>query len=215
MKLFCLSQQRRFGVLLEKFKQKQVLAYRHEALKKKVSVIALSENTSDNQTDNQPENQKSKLRDNQIAIQDIQLEWLFDYHIFPENILLPATQWQVEGRKIKAGDIILQQINFPPFSRAPLKIICAVKVSQHIDEPHKRGFAYETLRGHVEKGISVFTVEQLTTGSLIFKIQTYSTPATWFARLLAPVFSLPYQAYCTRAALQNGLKSFQKACNKA
>ena len=79
MKLFCLSQQRRFGVLLEKFKQKQVLAYRHEALKEKVSVTILSENTSDNQTDNQSVNQKSKLRDNQIAIQDIQLEWLFDY----------------------------------------------------------------------------------------------------------------------------------------
>lgn len=38
MKLFCLSQRRRFGVLLEIFKRKQVLVYRHEELKEIVSV---------------------------------------------------------------------------------------------------------------------------------------------------------------------------------
>jgi hypothetical protein len=72
----------------------------------------------------------------------------------------------------------------------------------HINQPSKKGFSYETLEGHVEKGISTFTIEQLN-NELIFKIQTYSTPGNFLTRLLRPVFSVPYQTFCTRKALRH------------
>ena len=61
---------------------------------------------------------------------------------------------------------------------------------------------YETLEGHVEKGISTFTIEKLE-DKLIFKIQTFSAPGNFLTKLLGPVFSVPYQSYCTGNALEN------------
>lgn len=66
----------------------------------------------------------------------------------------------------------------------------------------KKGFSYETLEGHVEKGISTFTVEQLV-NKIVFKVQTYSTPGNTWVNLLGPVFSIPYQTFCTKTALKN------------
>ena len=71
-----------------------------------------------------------------------------------------------------------------------------------INQPDRKGFSYETLEGHAEKGISTFTVEQ-SGNKILFKIQTYSTPGNFFTKLAGPVFSIPYQSFCTGAALRH------------
>jgi len=67
----------------------------------------------------------------------------------------------------------------------------------------KKGFSYETLEGHVEKGISTFTVEQIDNSKLIFRVCTYSSPDNILTKLLGPIFSIPYQTFCTKSALRN------------
>jgi uncharacterized protein (UPF0548 family) len=103
---------------------------------------------------------------------------------------------------MRIGDTILQQVFIPPLRHFSQKIIFSVRITSIIDEPQRKGFGYSTLQGHVEKGESTFTVEQ-GDGGLTFTIRTYSEPGNFLAKLLGPFFSVPYQAYCTRQALEN------------
>lgn len=135
-------------------------------------------------------------------LEQINLDFLFDYNIFPENIMTYKAQWSEENRSMNVGDTIAQQVYIPPIKAFSQKIIFGVRINEIISQAKRKGFSYETLEGHVEKGISTFTVEQLD-NRLVFKIQTYSTPGNFLTRLLGPIFSVPYQAYCTNAALIN------------
>jgi uncharacterized protein (UPF0548 family) len=103
---------------------------------------------------------------------------------------------------MKAGDTIVQQVYLPPIQSFSQKIIFGVRISEIIDSDDRKGFSYETLEGHVEKGISIFTIEKLN-DKPIFKIQTFSKPGNLLTRLMGPIFSIPYQKYCTKAALKN------------
>lgn len=113
------------------------------------------------------------------------------------------TQWQAESRSIKIRDFIVQQVHLPPFKHISQKIIFGVRIKEVIDQPHKKGFSYETLEGHVEKGFSIFTIEQTSPAKLIFKIHTFLKPATTLTKLLGPFFSVPYQNFCPKSALKN------------
>jgi uncharacterized protein (UPF0548 family) len=111
-------------------------------------------------------------------------------------------QWAEENRKMRVGDTIIQQVFIPPTKTFSQKIIFGVRINEIIDHSDRKGFSYETLEGHVEKGISTFTVELLD-NKLIFKVQTYSTPGNLLTKLLGPIFSVPYQTLCTTTALKN------------
>ena len=89
--------------------------------------------------------------------------------IFPGNILTFRAQWQEERRKMKVGDTILQQVFIPPLRNFSQKIIFGVRICDITDTPDQKGFSYETLAGHVEKGISTFTIER-TGDNCIFKL---------------------------------------------
>ena len=134
-------------------------------------------------------------------LDQINPDFLFDYQIFPDNIMTFKTQWADENRKMKIGDTIAQQVFIPPTKTFSLKIIFGVRINEIIDQADKKGFSYETLEGHVENGISTFTVEQLG-NKVAFKVQTYSTPGNFLTKLLGPVFSVPYQTFCTKTALK-------------
>lgn len=137
-----------------------------------------------------------------IAFEKLNLQFLFAYKIFPSNILSFLTEWENEKRKMKAGDTIVQQVFIPPTKLFSQKLIFGVRIKEIIDEPTRKGFSYETLEGHVERGISTFTVEQ--EGSkVIFKIKTFSGAGNLLSKLMAPFFSVPYQAFCTKKALEN------------
>jgi len=54
-----------------------------------------------------------------------------------------------------AGDVIVQRPVFPPIGIG-LCLQFAVRVTRIYDRPDRVGFAYETLAGHAESGLSEF-----------------------------------------------------------
>ena len=142
-------------------------------------------------------------------IQNLDLDFFFDYKIFPNNIMTSWTQWQDEGRSMKIGDTILQQVFLPPTKVFSQKVIFGVRICDIIDTADKRGFSYETLSGHVEKGISTFAIEKRI-DKFEFVIHTFSKPGNFLTALLGPIFSIPYQTFCTKAALKNVKRQLDK-----
>jgi hypothetical protein len=160
---------------------------------------------------------KKLLKDNETTIEintlkkfeEIDLDFLFDYKIFPDNIMTSLTLWANEKRSMKIGDTIVQQVFIPPIRSFSQKIIFGVRINAKIDEPNRKGYSYETLAGHVEKGQSAFTIEKQDNGKIEFAIKTFSEPGTLLTKLLGPVFSVPYQSYCTKQALRNVKKQIE------
>jgi len=181
MKVYLTDQKIRFKQHLAFLKTKGVMAYDKTSLTEKITTIEI--NTTN-------------------KIGQLNLDFLFDYKIFPDHIMTFKNQWTDEHRKMRIGDTIAQQLFIPPTRTFSQKIIFGVRVNEIIDQSDKKGFSYETLEGHVEKGLSTFTVEQLD-NKLIFKVQTYSTPGNILTKLLGPIFSIPYQTFCTNTALKN------------
>src|SRR5690606_37530085 len=144
-------------------------------------------------------------------LQALDTSFFFDYSIFPPNIMMHLTEWQHERRSIRPGDTIVQQVYLPPWKGLSQKLVFGVRVCEVKDEPGKKSFSYETLQVHVEKGISSFSIEQSTEG-IIIQIQTWSAPGHVLSRVLAPVFSLPYQAFCTRRALMYMKEQLKTEC---
>jgi hypothetical protein len=182
MQLYLSDQQDQFDQHLHKLICQPVMNYSHAQLHEQVTTIGLGAVKS---------------------IKDINPDILFQYKIFPKHIMTFLTQWQEEDREMQPGDTIIQQVYIPPINSVSLKLIFGVRIHSIIHEAARIGFSYETLEGHAERGISTFTIEQTGEEKLIFKIHTFSKPGNIFGKLLAPVFSLPYQAYCTREALKN------------
>jgi len=182
MKIYFRDQRLRFKFFLDCLEEKKIMPYDKKQLRERVSAIELIVSR---------------------GIENLNTNFLFDYNIFPKNIMSFKSQWQDENREMRKGDNIVQQIYIPPTKKLSQKIITGVRISGLINQPLKKGFSYETLEGHVEKGISTFTIEQISENKLIFKIHTYSKPATLLTKLLDPIFSSPYQAFCTKAALKN------------
>lgn len=188
MKLFLTDQTTEFPRHLNSLKSADVMKYDRSELIEKVTTIPLILNSN---------------------IQKLDLDFFFDYKIFPDNIMTSLTQWQAEGRRMKIGDTILQQVFLPPTKLFSQKVIFGVRICDIIDTADKRGFSYETLRGHVEKGISTFTIEKRADKSE-FVIHTFSKPGNILTKLLGPIFSIPYQTFCTKAALNNVKQQLDK-----
>ncbi|AEA45876.1 DUF1990 family protein [Fluviicola taffensis] len=181
MRIFLINQTDKLSKHLHSLKLGKVMSYDKALLKEKTSTVVVA--TTKN-------------------LEELNLDFLFDYKIFPSNILIFKAQWQEENRKMKIGDTIVQQVFIPPIKFFSQKIVFGVRIKEIFNEPTKKGFSYETLEGHVEKGISAFTAEEME-GEIIFKIATYSVPGSFLSRLVGPVFSIPYQTFCTRKALKN------------
>ncbi len=58
--------------------------------------------------------------------QDLDTGVLFDYHIFPGNIMSSLAQWTFEKRTMKVGDVIVQQVYIPPFKPFSQKLVFGV-----------------------------------------------------------------------------------------
>jgi hypothetical protein len=181
MKIYLTDQKNKFKQHLDFLKTKDVMDYDKSRLTDKISTIYI---------------------DTTKKLDQLNLDFLFDYQIFPDNIMTFKNEWTDQSRKMKIGDTIAQQVYIPPTRTFSQKIIFGVRINEIIDQADKKGFSYETLVGHVEKGVSTFTVEQLD-NKIVFKIQTYSTPGNILTKLLGPIFSVPYQTFCTKTALKN------------
>jgi hypothetical protein len=181
MKIFLTDQKNKFKQHLDFLKTMSVMTYEKTQLTENITTIEI--NTAK-------------------KIDQLNLDFLFDYKLFPDNIMTSENQWTDENRKMRIGDTVAQQVYIPPSKTFSQKIILGVRINEILDQKDKKGFSYETLEGHVEKGISTFIVEQLD-NKLVFKVQTYSTPGNILTKLLGPIFSIPYQTFCTKTALKN------------
>ena len=181
MKIAFFNQRNQFKKYMEELKHSPVMQYKKSTLLEKTSSIEIS---------------------TRLNLDQLDLQFFFDYSIFPENILTGYPQWKDEHRSIQAGDTILQQVYLPPIPKFSQKALFGVRIKEVIREENRLGFSYETLKGHVECGISYFLLEE-TNGKLFFRIQTFSKPGNFLTRMLGPVFSIPYQTYCTKKALKN------------
>jgi hypothetical protein len=132
--------------------------------------------------------------------------FLFDYELFPHRILTFAAQWRHQNRAMQVGDVIVQQVYLPPFGLS-LKCVFAVRILDIVREPTRVGFSYGTLLGHAEMGRSDFAIF-LQDGEVHAQIHTFSAPGNPLTRLVAPFFTIPYQAYCTRLALERMRASY-------
>ncbi len=188
MKIFIIDQKQRLKQHLDFLKTKKVMDYDKTILIEKITTIDIE--TTKN-------------------ISELNLDFLFEYKIFPSNIMTYKNQWEDENRKMKIGDTIAQQVYIPPNKVFSQKIIFGVRINKIIDQADRIGFSYETLEGHVEKGISTFTVEQIE-DKIIFKVQTFSKPGNIFTKLVGPFFSVPYQTFCTKKALKNVKNQLEK-----
>jgi hypothetical protein len=132
---------------------------------------------------------------------DVDYGFLFNYQIFPPNIMRCFSQWHEENRPMQVGDAIVQQANFPPLPFS-CKMIIAVRISGIVNSDGQKGFSYVTLEGHAERGESSFALESTEEG-LAFTISTRSESGNLLTQIAAPLITLPYQAYCTQMALKN------------
>lgn len=181
MKIYLKDQTPHFQKHLEFLRAKPVMTYDVLLLREKVSSIEIISTA---------------------PFEKLDLQFLFDYKIFPSTILTFLTEWENEKRKMQAGDTIVQQVFIPPTKTFSQKLIFGVRIKEIINEPSRKGFSYETLEGHAEKGISTFTVEQVGT-KIFFRIKTSSGAGNLLSKIMGPIFSVPYQTFCTKKALEN------------
>ena len=182
MKVYLTDQSKKFSQHHERLKLEPIMNYNLGELTEKTTEISI-DTTKD--------------------LNELNSEFFFDYNIFPGRIMTYLTEWSYEKRPMKIGDTIVQQAFIPPFKLLSQKIIFGVRINEIINEPTRIGFSYETLQGHAEKGLSIFTLEKTINQGTIFKIHTFSKPGNFLTILVGPMFSVPYQTYCTRQALLN------------
>lgn len=182
MKIYLTDQAKSFPKHLEFLKRQDVIEYDISKLSEKSTSISINANKD---------------------LAALNVDFFFNYNIFPDNIMTSLTQWEFEKRKMKIGDTIVQQAFIPPSRYFSQKIIFGVRINKIINESTRLGFSYETLKGHVEIGMSTFTIEKSGSGETIFKIHTFSKPGNALTQLVGPIFSVPYQNFCTMQGLKN------------
>ena len=143
------------------------------------------------------------LRGRQLSpprdLRQCNLAFLFAYEIFPSAILEFFGEWQLEGRGMREGDVIVQQVQVPP--GWGVRLIMGVRVLSVYRDERRAGFSYGTLAGHPETGTNEFSFS-MDDGGIAAAVHTVAAPALPLARLLAPVFTNRYIAFCNRQALQ-------------
>lgn len=140
-------------------------------------------------------------------IKRLRTDFIFEYDIFPSAVMDFDAEWLRKDRRMAVGDVILQRAMMPPVGFG-LCLEFAVRISAIFDEERRVGFAYETLSGHAESGVSEFYFEDRAEG-LFFTIHTFSQPGHWTSRLASRFFTLPYQAWCTQRALRHVRRRFK------
>lgn len=181
MKIYFQDQQRKFTEHLADLCGRKVMSFDKESLPEKSTSISIT---------------------TPMTLDEIDLRFFFNYLVFPPSIMKSKTQWEAENRNIRVGDTIVQQVCIPPIKTLSQKLIFGVRINTIIEEAKQRGFSYETLDGHVERGESTFMIAQ-NEDKLVFTIRTFSEPAYVLIKIFGSWASVPYQQYCTRRALEN------------
>lgn len=138
------------------------------------------------------------------------LDFLFHYDVFPPALLKFFGEWHLYDRAMRVGDVIVQQVQIPPVGLG-ITLVFGSRVLSVYRSSRTAGFSYGTLTGHPETGTNEFSLS-VEEGSLSAAVRTVAAPGLFLSRLLAPVFTKPYVAFCTARALQRMKDSFLR-CN--
>ena len=65
--------------------------------------------------------------------------------------------------------------------------INSARIIYTLDEPNRFGFAYGTVKGHVEKGEECFWIERNSEGEISYHIRAFSRPNYWWLWLVYPL----------------------------
>lgn len=79
--------------------------------------------------------------------------------------------------------------------------INAARILYTFDEPHRFGFAYGTLKQHVERGEECFWLERDAAGEISYHIKAFSSPQFWGAKLAYPL-ARRYQRRFVRQSME-------------
>lgn len=93
MKIYLTDQKNKLKRHLDFLKSRSVMHYDKTRLTEKVTTINI---------------------DTKTKIENLDLQFLFDYKIFPENIMTFLTEWEAENRNMQVADTIVQQVYLPP-----------------------------------------------------------------------------------------------------
>ena len=113
MKIYFKNQFNNLMVHLEKLKQKGVMSYDRNKLIEKISEIDIYTEKS---------------------FDELNLDFLFNYKIFPDNILNSKNEWNVDNREMRERDTLFQQAFFPPTENFSQKIIFGVRINEIINK---------------------------------------------------------------------------------
>jgi uncharacterized protein (UPF0548 family) len=97
------------------------------------------------------------------------LLWRYDF--YPPELMAHVSDFSRAGRPLREGDLILQRIHVMP---ALLDAVTLVRVSEVIDEPRRKGFAYVTTQAHFEIGEWWCWVERQLDDALTVNIRSIS-----------------------------------------
>lgn len=145
-------------------------------------------------------------------LRECDFSFLFQYAIFPPQILDYFGEWQLGSRDMQVGDVIVQQAKIPPWPLS-VKLLFGVKILSVFREKKRMGFSYGTLKGHPERGVNTFSFA-LQAEKLIVEVCTLSTPDVWLSKSLNAVFTRYYIRFCNQQALKLMQGNFLQANNK-
>jgi hypothetical protein len=116
MKIYLTDQHKNLNKHLDFLKLQQVMPYDKTLLTEKTTTIHI---------------------DCKKNLDALDTKFLFDYKIFPDNIMTFLTQWDAEKRDIQVGDTIVQQVYLPPTKIFSQKIVFGVRITEVINQPEK------------------------------------------------------------------------------
>jgi hypothetical protein len=120
MKISFTNQSNQFEKYLHFFITQKVISYHKIALKEKITTIEINSTK---------------------VLAELDLSFLWNYHIFPKSIMAFLTEWNYKKRQMQIGDTILQQAFFPPLGWLSQKLLFGVRINNIINEPNKKVLA--------------------------------------------------------------------------
>jgi uncharacterized protein (UPF0548 family) len=135
---------------------------------------------------------------------------LLRYRFYPTDLIEPTSDFAQQERALQLGDRLVQRIHVLRLGALRLLDFLSVsEISEVIDEPRRKGFAYVTTRGHSEVGewaAHVLWHDDDTVSLIVHAISKFSDT-------LSPLLRSParrFQLY----AHQQGLAAFKRAVTK-
>jgi uncharacterized protein (UPF0548 family) len=120
---------------------------------------------------------------------------LMRYDIYPPRRM--RARVCTPEQRVHPGCLIVQRIIVGPLAmEAAVRV---VDVFASTSGAPRQGFSYGTLDGHAERGVATFSVEIDPARQVVFKIESWSSPADRLARLMAPLSRCIQQQFTQEA----------------